>query len=176
MLRVSAWSMRAVPHALLTEQRLPHCSAANTVQADLAQQMQDKASRAPGRLDGGEQALVVSGKPDPAAVRQQKLRQQAEYRCAELAESARARCTRSLYMRQPTLQCRCAVRGHDASGFCCCSVLLPGAGHSWTHSWHLPRAGGSSATSRRTCSSGSSTSSWCRRRSGQRATPARMCS
>lgn len=57
-------------------------AAAGVVQADLAQQMQDKARRGvqPGKLVQ-EHALVVSGKPDPAVIRQHKLRQQAEYRC-----------------------------------------------------------------------------------------------
>lgn len=45
------------------------------------QQMHDKATRGPGRREAVvEQALVVSGKPDAAVVRAQKLRQQAEYR------------------------------------------------------------------------------------------------
>lgn len=57
------------------------------LQADLTQQVRDKAARAPGKLDGAvELALVVSGKPDAAAVQALKLRQQAEYRCVRVCE------------------------------------------------------------------------------------------
>jgi hypothetical protein len=54
------------------------------MQADLAQQVQDKARRTqPGDLNGLlEQAVIVSSKPDPALVKMQQRQQQAEYRCA----------------------------------------------------------------------------------------------
>lgn len=55
----------------------------SALQADLAQQMREKASRSHGKLTMvPEQALVVTGKPDAATLKLEKLRQQAEYRCA----------------------------------------------------------------------------------------------
>lgn len=60
-------------------------ACAHVLQADLAQQVQDRARREPGKLDLLlEQALIVSSKPEPAAVKEQKRRQQAEYRCVLL--------------------------------------------------------------------------------------------
>lgn len=59
------------------------------MQADLAQQVQDKARRTqPGDLNGLlEQALIVSSKPDPALVKMQRRQQQAEYRRAASTDS-----------------------------------------------------------------------------------------
>jgi hypothetical protein len=108
--------------------------------------VRDKAARAPGKLDGGsELALVVSGKPDAAALKALKLRQQAEYRCVCWLQLRRCETHKCALQQQK----RQSVERAEAERVCFVCCLL--AGPAWMR--RTPPKGravvGSMLTSRR---------------------------